>query len=232
MATLMRFLKSTILSKVVMAATGLILVLFLLGHMSGNLQMYVGREKMNAYAHFLQGLGNLLWFIRLVLFVCFVLHVWTSINLKLHNMASRPVPYVRKNWVKATLTARTMMWTGSMIGFFLAYHIMHFTLGVTNPEKFHIVDPVTGFHDVYSIVILGYQNVLISATYIIAVVLLGFHLNHAIASLFQTLGVNHPRYNGIIHWGGAVLSIIIAAGFISVPVGVLTGVIALPAGVM
>lgn len=226
-----RFLKSTILSKVVMAVTGLILVFFIIGHMSGNLQMYSGPEKMNRYAEFLQGLGTLLWLIRGILFICLVLHVWTSIRLKLLNMAARPVPYVKKEWVKASLTSRTMLWTGSFIFFFLAYHLLHFTLGTTNPDQYHVTDAL-GRHDVYTMVVLGYQNVLISVTYAISVILLGFHLNHAIASMFQTLGVNHPRYNPIIEKGGMILSIIIVAGFLSVPFGVLTGIIGLPAGGM
>ena len=231
MASLTQFLKSTILSKVVMAATGIVLVLFLCGHMAGNLQMYLGQDRMNHYAETLQGMGALLWVIRSVLFLCLVFHVWTSIYLKLQNMEARPVPYVKKNWVKATLTSRTMLWTGSLIFFFLLYHLLHFTLGSTNPQSFHMTDPM-GRHDVYSMVILGYKNVLISATYAISVVLLGFHLNHAISSAFQTLGVNHPKYNPFIHGLSVTVAVVVAVGFLSVPGGVLLGLIQLPAGVM
>jgi len=231
MATLMRFFKSTILSKVVMAATGFILVLFLLGHMSGNLQMYIGQDKMNHYAEFLQGLGNMLWAVRGFMLLCLVLHVWMSIRLKLLNLQARPVAYVKKNWVKATFSSRTMMWSGATIGFFVLYHLLHFTLGITNPESYHFTDSL-GRHDVYSMVILGYQNIFVSGVYTIAMFLLGFHLNHAIASMFQTLGVNHPIYNGLIEKGGMILTILIVGGFLSIPFGVLTGIIQLPAGVM
>ncbi len=231
MASLTSFLKSTILSKVVMAATGLVLVLFLIGHMAGNLQMYLGQDKMNHYAETLQGMGALLWLIRLILFICLVLHVWTSIRLKLLNLSARPVPYVRKEWVKAGLTSRTMLWTGVFVALFLAYHLLHFTFGETDPEHYHLTDAL-GRHDVYSMVIFGYQNVWVSALYGACMLLLGFHLNHAIASMFQTLGVNHPKYNGFIEKGGLVLSILIVLGFIGVPFGVLSGLIKLPAGVM
>src|SRR5512135_2706244 len=103
MARILRFLQSTILSKVVMAATGLILVLFLIGHMAGNLQMYSGQEKMNTYAATLQHLGPLLWIVRLILLTCLILHVWTSLRLKLLNLSARPIPYVKKHWLKASL---------------------------------------------------------------------------------------------------------------------------------
>lgn len=231
MSALVRFLQSTILSKVVMAATGLILVLFILGHMIGNLQMYLGQDKMNTYAATLQGLGGLLWLIRGVLLLCLVLHVITSIRLKLLNMSARPVAYSKKEYVKATLTSRTMMWTGSLIFFFVTYHLLHFTIKATNPVYGELVD-AAGRHDVFSMVVLGYQNVLISLTYFIAMILLGFHLFHAIASMFQTLGVNHPKYTPMINGLGAVLSIVIVAGFLSIPLGVLFGWIALPAGVI
>jgi succinate dehydrogenase / fumarate reductase cytochrome b subunit len=231
MTTLVRFLQSTILSKVVMAVTGLLLVLFLVGHMAGNLQMYLGQEKMNHYAETLQSLGGLLWFIRFVLLLFLVLHVWTSIRLKLLNNAARPVPYAFKATVRATLASRTMIWSGIMIFLFVSYHLMHFTLFVTNPAYSGLVDSL-GRHDVYSMVILGYQNTLISLVYIAAMVLLGFHLYHAIASMFQTLGVNHKKYTPIINGLGIVLSIIIVVGFISIPLGVMAGLIELPAGVV
>jgi succinate dehydrogenase / fumarate reductase cytochrome b subunit len=230
MAAITRFLQSTILSKIVMALTGCILVLFLLGHMAGNLQMYSGPEKMNAYAHFLQGLGSTLWVIRAVMLTCAVLHIITSIYLKLQNLQARPDAYVMKKWVKASINSRTMLWTGSLIGIFLAYHLMHFTFRTTN-EAVYLLD-AAGKPNAWLMVFLSYQNPLISITYIVAMVLLWSHLSHAITSMFQTLGVNHPKYNGFINAIGPFLSTIIVAGFISVPVGVLTGLIHLPAGGM
>ena len=231
MSALVRFLQSTILSKVVMAGTGLLLVLFLLGHMAGNLQMHLGQDKMNTYAATLQGLGGMLWIIRGAMLLFIVLHVITSIRLKALNLSARPIAYAKKTTVRASLTSRTMMWTGAMIFFFVTYHLLHFTIKATNPMYGGLMDS-TGRHDVYTMVVLGYQNVLISGTYIIAMFLLGFHLFHAIASMFQTLGVNHPKYNPLINGFGAVLAIIIVGGFLSIPIGVLFGWIALPAGVI
>lgn len=231
MSALVRFLQSTILSKVVMAGTGLVLVLFLLGHMIGNLQMHIGQESMNTYAQTLQNLGAALWVIRLALIIFLILHVITSIRLKALNLSARPEAYAFKNTVKATLASRTMIWTGVMIFLFLVYHLLHFTIQVTNPYYAGLTDAL-GRHDVYSMVVLGYQNVIISLVYLAAMLLLGFHLYHAIASMFQTLGINHQKYNPFIHGLSITVSLVIVIGFISVPVGVLFGWISLPAGVI
>jgi succinate dehydrogenase / fumarate reductase, cytochrome b subunit len=228
--SVVRFLQSSILSKVVMAVTGVVLVLFILGHMAGNLQMWIGADQMNTYAHFLQSLGEILWLIRLVLVLCAVLHVITSIRLKFLNMSSRPDRYAMKKWVKAGLTSRTMLWTGSFVFVFIVYHLMHYTLRTTNPEYYKLT--AAGWHDVYRMVVLSYQNAAISVAYIVFMILLAFHLNHAISSAFQTLGINHAKYNGFITALGPVLSIILAIGFCSIPLGVLAGWIALPAGAM
>ncbi len=127
-------LKSTLLNKVVMAITGFFLILFVTGHMIGNLQVFAGREVFNTYAHFLQSLGELLWLIRISLFICLILHIITSIRLKALNLGAKPVGYKKKSYAKATFSARTMIWTGIMIFAFLVYHLMHFTIGVADPE--------------------------------------------------------------------------------------------------
>ncbi len=231
MSALVRFFQSTILSKVVMAGTGVVLVLFLLGHMIGNLQMHLGQEKMNVYAETLQHLGGVLWIIRSALILFLLLHVIASIRLKSLNLSARPEAYAFKNTVKATLASRTMIWTGVMIALFVTYHLMHFTIKSTNPQYNELFDSF-GRHDVYSMVVFGYQNVIIAAVYIAGMILLGFHLIHAIESMFQTLGINHPKYNSFIHGLSVTVSLVIVCGFISIPVGVLFGWIALPAGVV
>lgn len=231
MAALVRFLKSSILSKIVMAVTGLVLVLFLLGHMAGNLQMYLGQDAMNTYAEALQGLGGLLWVIRAALFIMLVLHVITSIKLKYENYTARPEQYAMRKYVRASLSSRTMIWTGIMIFLFVTYHLLHFTIHATNPAYGGLYDAM-GRHDVYSMVVLGYSNVLISVVYIAAMILLAFHLFHAIESMFQTLGVNHEKYNPFIHGLSLTVATIIMVGFIAIPVGVLFGWIELPAGVI
>lgn len=246
------YLKSTLLSKVVMAVTGIILVLFIIGHTIGNMQVFLGREVFNTYAAFLQSLGELLWVVRGVLFLSLVFHIITSVKLKLQNLGSKPDKYEVKNYVKAKLTSRTMIWTGIMIFAFLTYHILHFTAGVTNPDHYNVheyyekeayslaIDSNTEFaegeseqlvkqdllfkrHDVYKMVILGFREPVISIVYIIGVILLGFHLSHAIQSAFQTLGVSGPRFTPCMIKTSNALSIIIVLCLISIPIAILAG---------
>jgi succinate dehydrogenase / fumarate reductase, cytochrome b subunit len=258
MASMFDYMKSTILSKIVMAVTGLVLVLFIMGHTLGNLQLFIGKETFNTYAQFLQGLGELLWVIRIVLFLCLVFHIITSIKLKFYNLSSKPKKYQVKNYIKAKLKSRTMIWTGIMIFAFLAYHIMHFTMGITNPKDFNlheryvnknnfgVLSPqaiaimkempdifpkdelykvVLERHDVYSMVIAGFKNPLISLAYIIGVILMGFHLSHAIQSMFQTLGWNNPRYFPSVIAGSDTLATLIVVALISIPITILLGLV-------
>lgn len=248
---LMNFLKSTVLSKVVMAVTGIVLVLFIIGHTLGNMQVYLGPEAYNKYAAFLQGLGEILWIIRGVLLLCIVLHIITSIRLKLLNLSAKPTKYQVKNYVKAKLSTRTMIWTGSMVAAFLIYHLLHFTAGVTNPEyktmneviasgeQVMINQAMGGMrsearyvptndiaivevrHDVYKMVITGFRDPAISIAYIIGVILLGFHLVHAIQSAFQTLGMNHARYFPIIMKASTAIGVVIVLMLISLPITIM-----------
>ena len=253
---LLNFLKSTILSKVVMASTGVILVLFIIGHTVGNLQIYLGSETFNHYAHFLQGLGELLWIIRIVLFLSLVLHVITAIRLFALNSGAKPVKYKIKKYVRAKLTARTMIWTGLMIFAFLVYHLLHFTTGTIHPENYgheeyyesnieyyqaeaegdiefmdakykHVEDGkvLLERHNAYYMVIKGFQDPISSILYIIGVVLLGFHLSHAIQSCFQTLGIHGPKFTPWMIRLSNALSFIIVVLLISIPITILLGLV-------
>lgn len=233
MAALVNFLKSTILSKIVMALTGVILFLYVLGHMAGNLQIFAGQDQLNTYAVALHSTGALLWVIRAFLLLCLILHIMTSLYLKKVNLDARPEKYVYNNTVQATIGSRTMIWSGLLIFFFVLYHVLHFTVGTIQPEQFkdNLMDSA-GRPDVYTMVILGFKNIFVSASYILAVLFLALHLNHAISSMFQTLGINHPKYTPMIKKGGVALSVIIAIGYIAIPVTILLGIIKLPEGVM
>ncbi len=216
-----------------MAATGVILIGFVLGHMAGNLQIFIGRERLNHYAETLQNMGALLWFLRAFLTLCLFLHILTSIRLKLLNMAAKPVSYAIKATVKASLSSRTMLITGITVFAFVTFHLLHFTIGAIQPGTFKTAIPLhEGIPDVYSMVVYGFQNPAISVSYIVLVLLIGFHLNHAIPSMFQTLGFHHPRYNGFIAGLGPTLSIIITLGYLAIPLAVLAGLVTIPAGVL
>ncbi len=222
-------LASSIGSKMLMALTGLALVLFVLLHMAGNLQMFIGQDAMNNYGITLRKFGLLLWVVRIGLLAVVLAHVVMSIRLALKNRAARPAKYVFKNTVQASLASRTMVISGLIILGFLVYHLLHFTLGVTHPDDFALHD-AQGRHDIYNMVVHGFQNPLVSGFYILAMVLLFSHLSHGASSFFQSLGWNSPRLNNFIKKFGPVVAWLICLGFVSVPLGVLLGIIKLAGG--
>ncbi len=221
---------SSIGTKVWMALTGLIIFGFVIGHMAGNLQVFAGQETYNAYAHFLKHTPLLLWGTRVVLLASVIIHITTAITLTLANRAARPIAYTKKSWRKASFASRTMMYSGSVVLAFIIYHLAHFTLGLTNPEHFQLVD-AAGRQDVYSMFVLGFQKPVVAMFYAIANILLGLHLNHGASSMFQTLGFNHPKYQPFIDKIGPVTSTMIVLGNLSMPLAVQLGFITLPLGV-
>jgi succinate dehydrogenase / fumarate reductase, cytochrome b subunit len=211
-----RFYDSTLGKKAIMAVTGLVMFGYLILHMLGNLQIYLGREVMDHYAAALHANAPLLWGARVILLVSVILHIWASIQLSAVKSAARPVGYVKTGNVQATLASRTMMLSGPIIAIFVVFHLLHLTTGTVHPQfvELHPFENlVTGFHQ--PIVALGY---------IVAMIFVGMHLRHGIWSMFQSVGANHPRYTPKIQMFAAVFSWILIAGFISVPVAVLLGV--------
>ncbi|MEP6993268.1 MAG: succinate dehydrogenase cytochrome b subunit [Acidobacteriota bacterium] len=213
------FLGSSIGRKVVMAVTGLILFGFVLGHMVGNLQVYLGPEAMNGYAvflrHMLHGAG--LWIARAVLLIAVILHIWAATSLTLSSRAARPVGYRERQWKESTYASRTMRWSGVLIFFFVIYHLMHFTFGNAHPSF------IEG--DVYHNFVEGFRSVPVSIVYIAAMILLGLHLRHGVWSMFQTLGVSHPRYIRMAHAAAWIFAAIVVLGNISFPLAVLAGIV-------
>ena len=212
-----RFYDSTIGKKAIMALTGLILFGFLIAHMAGNLQVFLGQAVMNHYAETLHGTPELLWVARSVLLISVLLHIWASIQLTAVKSAARPIAYVKPGNVQATWASRTMMLSGPVIGAFVVGHLLHLTTGTIHPRFVEL--------HAYENVVLGFSNPIASVLYIIAMILVGFHLSHGIWSLFQSLGFSHPQYTPKLKAFAAVFSWILIAGFISVPIAVLTGIV-------
>ena len=213
------FLSSTIGLKVVMAVTGVILVGFILGHMAGNLLLYRGPEAINAYGRELRELlhGSAIWIARGTLLAAVLLHIWSAWALTLKNRQARPVAYKEWKAQDSTYASRTMRVSGLIILFFVIYHLMHLTIGNAHPNF------VEG--DVYHNVVAGFQVWPASVFYIVAMVLLGFHLNHGVWSMFHTLGVSHPRYRALARGFAAVFSFVIVLGNVSFPLAVLFGLV-------
>jgi len=200
-----------------MAVSGVILFLFVLGHLVGNLQIYEGPEKLNNYAHFLRSMPALLWGVRITLIVMVLLHIWSSIQLAVLKFNARPTGYIKKKATRPSYAARTMYWSGPIILAFVIYHLLDFTFGTVNP---HFQEG-----NVYANVIASFKLAPVSAFYIIAMLLLCMHLYHGLWSMFQSLGFSHPRYTPVLKRSAAVVAILIAAGNISIPVSVLAGLV-------
>ena len=207
---------SVVGKKIVMAVTGAILSLFVLGHMVGNLQVFLGPEQLNAYAKFLQTNKELLYPVRTVLLLSVALHILAAWQLTiLNNFKARPVAYLKKTSIEASYAARTMVWSGPIVAAFVVYHILHFTTGAAHPSF------IEG--DVYHNVITGFQEPVAAVFYMVANVLLAMHLYHGVWSLFQTLGVNHPRYTPWLKAGSKIYGIVVGFGNCLIPMAVLTG---------
>jgi len=222
-------ISSSIGKKLFMAVTGLVMFFFVMGHLVGNLQIFMGQNQLNTYAQALKDLPALTWSVRTVIFICLVIHVWRGIQLYFENWFSRPVRYKVNATVQASLASRTMIFTGGGILLYVVYHLLHYTFIVTNPQYAGLHDAL-GRHDVYSMVVLGFQNGWISAVYILAMMSLCYHLTHAIPSFFQTLGLNNENTRSRFAVLGWLVAIVIFVGYTVIPVAVLLHNIKLPEG--
>ena len=226
MFRLIRLFRTSIGSKQVLAVAGLALVGFLLIHMIGNLTVYQGPEAMNAYSAWLQG-HPLLWAVRLLLLAIFVLHVSAAVRLARANRQARPQRYAVRRYLQAKPASRTMLVSGLIILVFVLYHLSHLTLSIVGPAQAH---DAAGRLDVFANVVNGFANPWVAWGYVLALLLLGVHLAHAIQSLFQTLGLTHENYRAVIRFLSSVLALAITAGFVSIPIAVQFGLLGLPAG--
>jgi succinate dehydrogenase / fumarate reductase, cytochrome b subunit len=210
------FYQSTIGKKAVMAVTGFVLFGYLVVHMAANLLVFTGPELINSYAAVLHARPAVLWGARALLLAAVVLHIVSSAQLWMIQRAARPTPYYKKGDVPTAYAARTMLLSGPIIAGFVVFHILNLTTGDIGPF-------IPG--DVYHNVVRSFQLPWISAIYIVSVTLLGFHLFHGLWSMFQSMGLSHPRYTPALKKFAAVFAFVITAGFLSIPISVLAGVI-------
>lgn len=223
------FLGSTIGAKMLMGLTGLGLVGFLIAHMIGNLQVFLGPEVINKYAFNLKDQPLLLWPARLGLLGMFLMHVGLAFHLNARNVAGRPVKYEFERTVQASWASRHMLLTGAVVLAFLAFHLAHFTLGVTHPAHFALKDPL-GRHDVHAMVVRGFQDPVVAGGYIVAMSLLALHLSHGFGSLWRSFGVSHAAFVGVARKASIGLAVFLALGFSAVPIAIVSGLVRLPAG--
>jgi succinate dehydrogenase / fumarate reductase cytochrome b subunit len=222
---LARFWRSAIGKKWIMAISGIILLGFVLAHMIGNLKIYLGAAHMNQYAEWLRTLGEpalprtvVLWTIRTVLILAFAFHIITAYQLTRMNQRARPTPYQSKrDYVAANFASRTMRWTGIIIGLFFIFHLMDLTWGTANP------DFVRG--DVYQNLVYSFQRVPVAIVYIVANIALAIHIFHGAWSMFQSLGLNNPKWNSARRTFALVFALVIGIANVSFPLLVVTGVV-------
>ncbi len=215
-----RLYRSTLLAKAGMGITGLIMLGFVLGHMLGNLQAleaFGGREALNGYAKALQAFPGLLWTARLTLLGAIVLHIASAWKLTQLNEAARPSRYAVTAPKRSTFASRTMKWTGVIVLAYIVFHLAHFTFLWF--EGYAELEP-------YENVVKGFSNPLITLLYIVANLALAVHMWHGVWALFQSLGLSHPKYDPLRRTLATGFTVIVTAGFLIVPIGVMVGLIA------
>ena len=226
-----RGMRSTVGLKLAVGLTGALLSAFVLGHMLGNLQVFVGPEAFNAYAAMLQGMPGPLWGARLGLLAAWAIHIWGNLELLSRNKAARPVDYAAQKPLKSTLSSRTMLLSGLILLAFIVYHLAHFTLGWVHGEHRGLTDEL-GRHDAYSMLVLSFQQPLIAVAYLIAMGLLFMHLAHGAASIFQTAGVRRLDWSKAISGFGHLFGAFVALGNIAIVLACLTGLVEPAQGVL
>jgi succinate dehydrogenase / fumarate reductase cytochrome b subunit len=223
---LLTFYRSTIGKKVIMGVTGLIGIGFVILHMVGYLQAFVGQSKLNAYGALLHGpLNELLWVLRIVLIVSVLLHVLMAYQLTQRAQAARPIGYQRKVPQVATLASRTMRWGGVLLLVFIVVHILHFTTETVDPGHVRGMVDIHGNRDVYGNLVASFRVWWVAAFYIIAMIALGLHLYHGAWSSVRTLGYARPSPAPMHRRIALVVAVVVWAGFTLVPVAVMAGII-------
>lgn len=217
------FWYSSIGKKWLVALTGLVLIAYVIGHLVGNLQVFLAPGQINGYAALLHTSMKLLWAVRLALIVCFVLHIVTTIRLVLENRAARPERYARSNHVQATWASRTMAYSGVIVLAFIVFHLLHFTTRSVDSTFRPLADGgvLATEYDVHTMVIRGFAgHPLITAFYLLGLFLLCLHLSHGFSSLLQTLGLNSRRAMAPLTHAGRALAWLIFAGYALIPVAI------------
>jgi succinate dehydrogenase / fumarate reductase cytochrome b subunit len=219
-------LQSTVGKKVVMAATGLVMVGWLTIHMVGNLLVFAGQEAFNHYAEFIQsGFGvepGLLWALRAFMLGALMAHIWSAVALRQVINAARPVPYAAgQRWQRATPYGRMMLVGGVVLAVYIVFHLLHLTVGLFSDDFVQHATFERG--NAYKNLVVGLQNPAVGLIYVLASLTIGAHLHHGTESAFQTLGVANPSWDGVKKAIGTWLPVLIAGGNLLIVTAVLTG---------
>jgi succinate dehydrogenase / fumarate reductase cytochrome b subunit len=215
---------NSVFKKFVMAVSGIIMLLFLIAHMIGNLHVFQGAESFNDYSHWLRGVGEpalpprtLLTAIEVVLLISVFAHMWAAIALWRQARRARPEPYVTKKSVVQTYASRTMRWGGVIIALFIVYHLLDLTFGAANPAGTDATP--------YDRLVASFQNPAATTVYVVALILLGMHLRHGIWSVTQTLGLSNRRRERTANAFAIAFATLLIAGYLVVPAAVVFGLV-------
>lgn len=222
---MLTFLKSSIGKKWIVALTGLIWIGYVLGHLAGNLQVFISPEQINKYAELLHSAPAFLWVARSVLIVAFFAHIATTIFLVRQNQEARGRAYEDPKYRRSTLASRWMIVSGLVVLSFITYHLLHLTIRSTDPrfQTLEFGGKLQSENDVYTMLVLGFQDPIVTLFYLVSVLLLSMHLSHGISSVLQTLGLNSKKIRGNVEWAGRLLAFAIFAGYASIPLAVISG---------
>lgn len=220
------FYRSTIGKKIIMAVSGLIGIGFVIAHMAGNLQVFVGADKINAYGGLLHGpLAEVTWGLRVVLIVAVALHVLMAVQLTQRALSARPVSYEQREPQVSTLASRTMRWGGVLLMVFIVVHILHFTTQRIDPAGWVGKTDAAGHRDIYGNMVASFHLWWVTTFYVAAMIALGLHLYHGAWSSLRTLGYAKPSGHPLKRRIAIGVAVIVWAGFTLVPLGVVAGVI-------
>lgn len=221
---------SSLGKKYIMALTGCAMVGFVIAHLIGNLQVFLGPEAINRYGHFLQSNMEVIWPARIALLAFIGLHIWSAVSLTAENRAARPVAYANWNPTAAKYASRTMMMSGLIIAAFIIYHLLHYTAtvqAINLTGKDFSAKPAfydaEGRHDIFKMMVVGFNQPLVSLFYIVGIALLSLHLSHGISAMFQSLGWKKKSYACFLDGLARAMAIFIFVGYTSIPVAILLG---------
>ena len=225
--------KSSVGKKYVMAVSGCALFLFVVGHLAGNLQIFLGPEAINRYGYFLQSNPELIWPARLGLLLMLGLHIWSATVVSLENKAARPVGYAVYQPVGSSYASRHMLIGGSVVFVFIIYHLLHYTaevqyLNFTGRNFAAFMEPLPGQmpperHDIFKMMVVGFSQPLVSGFYVLGLALLCLHLSHGASSMFQSLGWKNDAYRPFLVKAAQVVAVLIFIGYSSIPIAILCG---------
>ncbi len=220
----MQLTQSSVGRKIIMAVTGIVLVAFVCVHLLGNSSVFVGANAINAYAEKLHSLGPFVWVFRLVMLAAFAIHIIFGIQLTLENRAATPERNVQIKRLKTGFGAETMIVSGLVLLAFVIYHLLHFTVRVTNPDIYVPLGD-QGMVDVYVMVVKGFKSALPVILYLVGMSFLFLHVSHGFQSLFQTLGLSNDKSLPVMETVSKLVGVVLLVGYISIPLLVVFGLI-------